>query len=467
LTALLHEAFPDLSTTSRAVLCTLGCRNGNGHSADEIAAWVGLPDRHHLYRSLRREGLPQLRQLAAWARVLYWLSEVEATGASLLELAGRDRLDVAVAYRLVRRVTGMRWSQAKRQGLSGVLALFQEHCRHERLQARYEPAPDRPGNGTPHNGRHPGLFRSGSRPAPRMAHDSACRHPGGILAERVPLSGSPFDVAVSPALPGLAWVTRVHAARVDCLETESLRMDGSIVTGSAPTMVAISPDGSLAYVNNQFSADVSVMDLERQAVIETIPIPADPLALVLAPDGRTLYVLTNSDRILRIDCERRRVVESAPVVRAAPLITIHPSGRFVYVPTWREGSVLEVNAQTLLTGRRWRLGGTTQDPVVSADGRMLYVANLDGWLDALDLVSGHVAGRLSLGAAAVSLARSPDDAVLYVGLVYAGRVAIIDRAALRVTGMIETGGKPRRIAFDPDGRWALIANEAGWVDLVR
>jgi hypothetical protein len=33
--------------------------------------------------------------------------------------------------------------------------------------------------------------------------------------------------------------------------------------------------------------------------------------------------------------------------------------------------------------------------------------------------------------------------------------------------MITTGGKPRLIAFDRSAGAALIANEVGWVDIVR
>jgi YVTN family beta-propeller protein len=54
-----------------------------------------------------------------------------------------------------------------------------------------------------------------------------------------------------------------------------------------------------------------------------------------------------------------------------------------------------------------------------------------------------------------------------VGLVFDGRVVVIDRGTLSVCATIDTGGKPRRIAFDRTGRLAIIANEAGWVDLVR
>ena len=105
--------------------------------------------------------------------------------------------------------------------------------------------------------------------------------------------------------------------------------------------------------------------------------------------------------------------------------------------------------------------------VVSADGLTLYAANEAGWLDAIHLPTGRPLAQVQFGTAALSLAVSPDEAVIYVGLLFAGRVVQIDRPTLRVLGSLGTGGKPRRIAFDGAGRTALIANEAGWVDLVR
>src|SRR5207245_7273974 len=120
---------PPLSATSRAVVSALACCNGHASSAGEIAAWVGLRDRHQLARGLRRDGLPPLEQLAGWARVLYWMLEAEAGDRSLLELARREQLDPAVAYRLVQRVGGLCWSQVRRAWLAALLARFRERRR--------------------------------------------------------------------------------------------------------------------------------------------------------------------------------------------------------------------------------------------------------------------------------------------------------------------------------------------------
>jgi YVTN family beta-propeller protein len=138
----------------------------------------------------------------------------------------------------------------------------------------------------------------------------------------------------------------------------------------------------------------------------------------------------------------------------------------VYVNTWKAGLILEVDTRTLQTVRTFDVGGAPQELVVSGDGVMLYAANEQGWLDAIQLRSGRRVARVDLGSPAISLASTPDGALLYVGLVFAGSVVALDRQALTIVATIRTGGKPRRVAFDPSGRAAFIANEVGWVDRV-
>src|SRR5256885_8979116 len=129
LTSLLQDSLPHLSSKGRAVLSALGCVNGRVPGSAELAAWLGFHDRYQFARAMRREGLPPLETLGGWARTLYWLLESETSGATLRELAERDHLDPAVAYRLVRRVTGRRWSEIRREGLALILLHFRDQCR--------------------------------------------------------------------------------------------------------------------------------------------------------------------------------------------------------------------------------------------------------------------------------------------------------------------------------------------------
>src|ERR1043166_2112509 len=128
LTHLLHSSLPHVSVRGRALLSALACVNGRPSSTTELAQWLGFHDRYQLARALKREGLPPVETLGGWTRTLYWIIESQASGATLRELAIREHLDPAVAYKLVRRVTGRRWSEVRRDGLMGAVLSFRDRC---------------------------------------------------------------------------------------------------------------------------------------------------------------------------------------------------------------------------------------------------------------------------------------------------------------------------------------------------
>jgi DNA-binding beta-propeller fold protein YncE len=458
LTTLLQTALPHLNPGTRAVVSALGCFNGDTPPASKIAALVGMRSRYQLARALRREGLPSLEELAGWARVLYWMEEARSARISLRELSRRADIDTATAYRLVRRVTGRRWSELQRTGMATVTLQFQRWCRactagagprrrpRERLVAT--PAP---------------LCSTWAAPRRQRARRGRPRHPMPVLAARLPVLGCPFDVAIGA--DDSVYVTRVHAAAVDHLLLGPLRHAGSINTGAVPTRVVLD-ERRHAYVTNQFTEDVGIIDVDRRRQIEAIHVPGHPMAAALSHDGRTLFVTTNLDRLCAVSLTARRVVASVPIPQVCTELALDRSGTRLYVPTWRAGVILEVEVPNLRTTRAFSVGGKVQGLTVSMDGRTLFAANEDGWLDVIRLSTGTPVKRLAFGSPAFGVAVSPDDAVLYLSLLRAGQLIVLDRVTLDVLGVLHPGGRPRRIAFDPEGRMALVANEAGWVDQV-
>ena len=469
LTSLLHTALPDLSPGSRAVVSTLACLNGNVSSARDVATWAGLRDRYQLARLLRRDGLPPLEQLAGWTRVLYWMLQAESSGASLRQLAQREHVDPAVAYRLVQRVTGVTWSQAKRAGHSVVLLRLRER-RGLRLGSARKPATRAvPADFARAVGDHvvsdtwrTRVHRSGVVSQGRAT--LAPQHPRPVLGERLVVGGGPFDVAMTPG--GVALVTRTRAAAVDVIRLQPLGVIGSIRTGATPSRVIADAAGAYAYVTNQFAEEIGIIDLASQRQTGTIPVQGHPLGAGITPDGGTLYVLTNVDRLCAVSIPQGRVVASVPVPMTGPSVIIHPSGRRLYIACWRAGVVEEIDAHTLCPLRCFEIGGIVQDLALTRDGQMLYCANEAGWLNTIHLPTGRVATRMLPGRA-VGLALSPDERVAFVSLVFDGRVLVIDAHTLAILATLTVGGKPREIAFDRSGRHAFIANEAGWVDVVH
>ncbi len=456
LTTLLRTALPELSPRSRAVVATLGCFNGDVPPAADVATLLGLRSRYQLARALRREGLPPFEELAGWARVLYWLFQAERTGASLHCLARRARLDAATAYRLVRRVTRLRWTELRRLGIAAVAQRLRACCRTAPLTGRAWSRLSAPAK------RSHGLDVP-EAPTPRYA-PSRLHHPAGTLVPGLPVNGAPFDVAIDS--DGGAYVTCVRAARLERVALDPLRSIGRVPTGPVPTRVVFNPAGTLAYVTNQFAEEVGVIDVERGEQVAAIVVPGHPMGAVLAPDDGTLFITTNLDRLCAVSLQTGKVRGSVPVPQVCTELALDPGGHLLFLPTWKAGRILEIDTSTLHVVRSFSVGGRVQGVTLPSDGRTLFAANEDGWLDIIQLSNG-VRTRLQFGTTTFGVRVSPDDALVYVTLLAAGRVVVLDRGTLRVVTTLYPGGRPRRIDFDPSGRFALIANEAGWVDLVR
>ena len=476
LTSVLQTALPHLSENGRAILSALGCMNGHAPSSRELAEWLGFHDRYRLARALRREGLPPLEVVSGWARTLYWMTEAEASGRSLRELAERERLDPAVAYRLVRRVTGRRWSEVRRDGLAVIMLRFRDRCAKPPLPLNAAALPALPiavGDGTSARGVHRPmrrLGRNGGAPNGGLAPRAPGQHVVHSISERVAVDGFPFDVTFTAS--GDALVTRTHAAAIAVLRFKPLRVSHTILVGPVPTRVLAngrSAGGApqLAYVTTQFNEAVNLVDLQRRVRIGSIAVPGHALGAVLSPDGHTLYVTTNHDRLVAISTLQRTVIGTTSIPFGIPQIAIHPSGHSLLVSCWRAGVIVEVDTKTLAITRRFDVGGVVQDVIVSPDGQTLYAANEAGWLDVIHLPSGRCTATLELGTPALGLGLSADATQLFVGLLNAGSVLVLQRQGLVERAVIATGGRPRLISAHPDGESVLVANEAGWVDLLR
>jgi hypothetical protein len=473
LAKILNVALPSLSGEARAVVDVLACKNGLLPGAGDVATFLGLRTRHQVARTLRRASLPPLEELAAWTRLFYWVLQFEQSGASLLALARQSHLEPATCYRLVRRLMGQPWSGVRRGGIAGAILRFRtiwgETGMHELvLQPYLVAAAQRETRAAiAMGGGSAGSSFSvrAARTAPH-GHAQAPGRPRGVLASRLAIGGYPFDVAIAP--DGAAWLTRVHAAVLERLQLQPLASTGVIRVGIAPTRVILAPAGERAWVTNQFTKDVAVVDLAWRRRTGCIAMEGDPLGAALSPDSRVLYVSTNLDRLCAcaLTDNGGRIVRSTALPQACTELAVHPAGHRVFVPTWKAGCILELDARSLSLIHRYEVGGRPLGVAVSSDGLRLYCGNEHGWLDLVHLPTGKIVRR-TFATPVDEVALTPDQAVVYASLRAAGRIAMVDAHTLVTVGTLETGGLPRHIAFDGLGSVAIVANESGWVDLVR
>src|SRR5258708_31850415 len=107
---------PVLELESRIVLEAVFLSEGPVGSAAAVSRFLGLHSRFELGRLLKRDGLPSLRHLSAWALFLSWVERAEGEGGALCKLAFRSRRHPSACYRLGRETTGVRWGEGRALG---------------------------------------------------------------------------------------------------------------------------------------------------------------------------------------------------------------------------------------------------------------------------------------------------------------------------------------------------------------
>jgi len=127
------------------------------------------------------------------------------------------------------------------------------------------------------------------------------------VAATVELPEIPYACLLSPA-GDLLFVSLWGGASIALVDPGTLGLKGTISVGEHPCDMALSHDGKRLFVSNANSNTVSVIDLERARVHETIcvalspnaPPGSTPNAMALSPDGKTLYVANADNNCLAV-----------------------------------------------------------------------------------------------------------------------------------------------------------------------
>jgi YVTN family beta-propeller protein len=188
----------------------------------------------------------------------------------------------------------------------------------------------------------------------------------------------------------------------------------------SPMHVCFSPDGRRAYVVNQTSDSVSVVDVGAREVMDEIPVPPHPNHAALSPDGRTLYVTSlYANALAVLDVEKRRLV------------------------------------------RKIETGYGPYGVTVSADGKKLYVANsLSDTLSIIDAKTGETVFETPVGRNPRYVAEARNGARLVVTNGLSRDVSLVDPASGQVleTRKLGEGAIPRQVACSRNGEWSFVVH---------
>ena len=200
----------------------------------------------------------------------------------------------------------------------------------------------------------------------------------------------------------------------------------------SPTALAPSHDGSTLYIACATANEVAVYDIERREIIRRIEVPPTPSGLALSPDGSVLYV-------------------TCAALKSKICIVLTATGK-VRTTLWS--------------------GHTAMAPVVSPDGKYLYVCDrFNDSVQVLDLETQKELTRIHVDREPVAAALTPDGKLLFVANhIHSGRsdqgvvtatVSVIDTGTHKLIKNIPlTNGSTllRGLCVSPDGKYVGVTH---------
>jgi YVTN family beta-propeller protein len=211
---------------------------------------------------------------------------------------------------------------------------------------------------------------------------------------------APSQVAVSPiAAPGSTaaqpkwdvyvansgandvrhYVLTVNVAACTASLAVSLPISASIIpVGASPYGIAITPDGSTAYVSNTGSGTVTPIDLTLSPPKPGVPIPTGPRpqGVAVSPDGVTVYVANSGSNTVTPITVKTNTPGAPIVVGSSPVIVaVTPDSNAVFVTNTASASVSQINAASKQVVRTIAIpGGQPAAVAITPDGTTAWVS---------------------------------------------------------------------------------------------
>ena len=260
-----------------------------------------------------------------------------------------------------------------------------------------------------------------------------------------------------------AYITNQGSHDVSVIDLQpSPRVVATIAVGRSPAGVVASSRAGRAFVANPDSGDISVIDIATQRLIATWPSAAGAVGIDASADGQRLYVADwYGQRLQAFDAASGQPLVQAAVGRAPAGIAA--AGEVVFVAERDDDSVAVLDARTLALRGRVQVGAHPFALLFDGARQRLYALNVQSndvsVLDVAEPAAPKLLATVAVGKAPYGAALAHGGRLLYVTNQHDDSVSVIDADSLQPLRLLRGFAYPEGIAAHGDRVYVVT-----WMD---
>jgi PQQ-dependent catabolism-associated beta-propeller protein len=232
-------------------------------------------------------------------------------------------------------------------------------------------------------------------------------------------------------------------------------------------LISAQASAFMAYVSNEKSNTISVIDIDKFAVVKTIKVGQRPRGIELTKDGKFILVAVgDDDTIQMIDTSTYEIVTTLPSGPDPELFIQDPAGKILYVANENDNTVTIIDIEKRVPIGEVQVGVEPEGMGISPDGKTLVnTSETTNMAHFIDTGTRQIVANVLVGSRPRFAAFKRDGSEVWVSSEIGGTVSVIDpvkhevtkKISFEVPGMRSEAIQPVGINITKDGRMAFVA----------
>jgi gliding motility-associated-like protein len=267
-------------------------------------------------------------------------------------------------------------------------------------------------------------------------------------------------ITATPVATSYAYIANQVSDNVTVINVVTNKVITTIPVGTTPQAVAVSPDGSRVYITNTNDNTISVINTATNTVISTFSVGANSSNMVVSPDGSRLYITNGNNTISVVSTATNSLINTILIGDDPTGIAISPNGTYLYVNEQGANSIRVINTQTYATIANITGFSTPLAIALSPDGSQLFVTNNNPTcVYVINTSTNTISSKIyTSGMTPAGIAVSPNGNVVYVANEYSKSVSVVNTIDGTLTATIAVGNYPVGVSVTPDGKSVYVTN---------